>query len=55
MYSVIINLCKDKKITKFLDLCAGSGTIGICVSDYINDILAIEMNESSCKDANNNY
>ncbi|CAD8139765.1 unnamed protein product [Paramecium pentaurelia] len=55
LYQVIIDLCKNKKITKFLDLCAGSGTIGICVSDQIQDILAIEMNQSSCKDANENY
>lgn len=30
---------------KFLDICAGSGTIGICVSDRVSEVIAIEMNE----------
>lgn len=29
----------------FLDVCAGSGTIGVCVADAVKEVIAIEMNE----------
>jgi len=45
MYSEIIKICENSQNTRFLDICAGSGTIGICVSNSVQSVLAIEMNE----------
>lgn len=48
MYRELKHFCEKKAISKFLDICAGSGTIGISVSESVKSVLAIEMNEQSC-------
>lgn len=43
-----------KKYNKCLDLYCGTGTIGIYISDLVNNIIGIDYNESNISDANKN-
>lgn len=43
-----------KKEKNVLDLYCGTGTIGIYISKFCNQIMGIEINESAIKDANSN-
>lgn len=51
LYKLIGSLSEIDKETIFLDICSGIGTIGICLADSAAKILAVEMVESACKDA----
>lgn len=51
LYSLVIDHLKDKKYNKILDLYCGTGTIGIIASDYVGEVVGIEVNTSSYKDA----
>ncbi len=43
-----------KKYNKCLDLYCGTGTIGIYISNLVNNIIGIDYNESNISDANKN-
>lgn len=53
LYDLIRNNI-DKKYNKCLDLYCGTGTIGIYICDLVNEIIAIDYNESNINDANKN-
>ena len=44
----------NKKYNKCLDLYCGTGTIGIYISDLVNNVIGIDYNYSNIEDANNN-
>lgn len=54
LYDEALNVVKVVKPNKLLDLYCGTGTIGIYVSEYANEIIGIDYNESNIKDANKN-
>ncbi len=53
LYDLIRNNI-DKKYNKCLDLYCGTGTIGIYISDLVNEIIGIDYSESNINDANKN-
>ena len=54
IYNVIEKFLKDKKINNALDLYSGIGLWGILISDYVNNVTCIEINEEACQNANYN-
>ena len=54
LYDEALNIVKENKPKKLLDLYCGTGTIGIYVSKYASEIIGIDYNESNIKDANKN-
>lgn len=54
LYDYVLNVVKEKKPNKVLDLYCGTGTIGIYVADYCNKVIGIDCNESNIKDAKQN-
>lgn len=54
LYSLIGEMAKVDNNTIFLDICSGIGTIGLCLADQAKQIVAIEMVEAACKDAEKN-
>lgn len=54
LYDEALNVVRTVKPNKLLDLYCGTGTIGIYVSEYANEIIGIDYNESNIKDANKN-
>ncbi|MBQ7136847.1 MAG: 23S rRNA (uracil(1939)-C(5))-methyltransferase RlmD [Bacilli bacterium] len=45
---------KNKNYSKVLDLYCGTGVIGILVSDFVNEVIGIEVVSDAVKDANEN-
>lgn len=54
LYDEALNVVKKVKPNKLLDLYCGTGTIGIYVSEYANEIIGIDYNKSNISDANKN-
>lgn len=54
LYGLVLDVFKGKHFSKVLDLYCGTGTIGILVSDYVDSVVGIEINESSYKNALDN-
>ena len=54
LYNKILEYSNLNKEDKVIDLYCGTGTIGIYLSRYCKEVLGIEINDSSIKDANNN-
>lgn len=54
LYDEALRVVKKTKPRRVLDLYCGVGTIGIYVSDYCDEIIGIDYNESNIKDANDN-
>ena len=54
IYYIISNYLKDKKINKMLDLYSGTSLWGILLSDFISDIVGIEINKEACLNAVDN-
>jgi tRNA/tmRNA/rRNA uracil-C5-methylase (TrmA/RlmC/RlmD family) len=52
LYGIVRDLVKDADI--LLDICCGTGTIGICVSDAVRRIIGLEIVESAVEDAREN-
>lgn len=51
LYDKVLEYCKLNKNDKVLDLYCGTGTIGIYLSKFCNEVLGIEINEEAIKDA----
>lgn len=51
LYSLVIKNIKNMNYNKVLDLYCGTGTIGIIISDYVKEVIGIEVSKSSYKDA----
>lgn len=54
LYDEVLNVLKDVKAKKVLDLYCGTGTIGIYISDYCLEVVGVDYSESGIKDANKN-
>ncbi|MBR3146312.1 MAG: class I SAM-dependent RNA methyltransferase [Bacilli bacterium] len=54
LYNEVLINVKDKNYNTVLDLYCGTGTIGIYISDYVNEIIGIDYNKSNIDDANQN-
>lgn len=54
MYSKIIDYCQLSSKDIVLDLCCGTGGIGICLSHKVKKVIGIEMCKSAVEDAINN-
>ena len=54
LYDEILNIINDKKPKKVLDLYCGVGSIGIYISDNVEEVLGIEVVENAIIDANEN-
>lgn len=51
LYSLVIKNIKNMDYNKALDLYCGTGTIGIIISDYVKEVIGIEVSKSSYRDA----
>lgn len=54
LYNEVKEIVKKSKPNKILDLYCGTGTIGIYVSDYTNEVIGIDYSKSGIKNANQN-
>ena len=54
LYKKIIDVVKENKSKRVLDLYCGVGSIGICVSDYVDKVFGVEVVEDAIKSANKN-
>ena len=54
LYDEILNVVKNNKPSKVLDLYCGTGTIGIYICDYVNSVVGVDYSDSGIKDANLN-
>ena len=54
LYNEVLNNIKNIKPCKVLDLYCGTGTIGIYISNYCNEIIGVDYNKSNIDDANKN-
>ena len=58
LYRIIMNFYQNKEYHKVLDLYCGTGTIGILVSSYVEQVIGVEKESASiiaansCKDIN---
>ena len=54
LYDEALKIVEKVKPNKLLDLYSGTGTIGIYVSEFSNEIIGIDYNKSNINDANKN-
>lgn len=51
LYSLVKDYLKPNKNMNVLDLYCGTGTIGIYISNYVDNVYGVEINKSAIKDA----
>ena len=51
LYNEVLENVKNKNYKKILDLYCGTGTIGIYIKDYVEQIIGIDYNKSNIEDA----
>ena len=51
LYGEVIDEVKKNHYSNVLDLYCGTGTIGICISDYVDKVIGIDSNLSNIEDA----
>lgn len=54
LYDEVLNVVKEVKPKKVLDLYCGAGTIGIYISDYVEKVIGVDYSMSGIVDAKNN-
>ena len=54
LYDEALKIVEKVKPNKLLDLYCGTGTIGIYISEFSNEIIGIDYNKSNINDANKN-
>ncbi|OAD52212.1 tRNA (uracil-5-)-methyltransferase like protein A [Eufriesea mexicana] len=54
LYKAAIDLAKPTADTALLDICCGTGTIGLAFSKYCGEVFGLEMIEDAIKDAKEN-
>lgn len=54
LYDKVIDVVKENKPNKLLDLYCGTGTMGLIASKYAKSVTGVELNQSAIKDANHN-
>ncbi|XP_012536283.2 tRNA (uracil-5-)-methyltransferase homolog A [Monomorium pharaonis] len=54
LYKAAIDLAEPTMDTALLDVCCGTGTIGLCFSKYCGEVLGVEIIPDAIKDAKEN-
>ncbi|KFD61647.1 hypothetical protein M514_26166 [Trichuris suis] len=54
LYNAIGELCKSTKAEVLLDICCGTGTIGVCLAKNYKHVIGIEVVEEAVEDAKEN-
>ena len=54
LYNEVLNIVKEVKPKKVLDLYCGCGTIGIYISDYVDEVVGVEVFKESIDNAKKN-
>lgn len=54
LYNEVLNIVKEVKPKKVLDLYCGCGTIGIYISDYVDAVVGVEVFKESIENAKKN-
>lgn len=54
LYDEVLNVIKNEKPKKVLDLYCGTGTIGIYVSDFVDSVIGVDYSKEGINDANKN-
>ncbi|KAK8814217.1 hypothetical protein WA158_008079 [Blastocystis sp. Blastoise] len=54
MYNLVGDWCIPEGKTLLLDVCCGTGTIGLCLADKVDKVIGIEICESAVLDAREN-
>lgn len=54
LYNEVLNIVKEVKPKKVLDLYCGCGTIGIYISDYVDEVIGVEVFKESIENAKKN-
>lgn len=54
LYDEVLDYCGLEEVSNVLDLYCGTGTIGIYISRAVENVLGIDISESSIEDANKN-
>lgn len=54
LYNEVLNIVKEVKPKKVLDLYCGCGTIGIYISDYVDEVVGVEVFKESIENAKKN-
>ncbi|KAK2581834.1 hypothetical protein KPH14_002300 [Odynerus spinipes] len=54
LYKAAIDMVKPTNDTTVLDVCCGTGTIGLCFSKYCGEVLGVEVVPDAIKDAKQN-
>jgi len=54
LYSILIDEVKKQNYNKVLDLYCGTGTIGILISDYVDEVIGIEVINGAVLNARDN-
>ncbi|ESO12077.1 hypothetical protein HELRODRAFT_187790 [Helobdella robusta] len=54
LYSNVKQMCKLHEDVVLLDLCCGTGTIGLCMANDVNKVIGVEFNEQAIEDAKAN-
>ncbi|EFN75142.1 tRNA (uracil-5-)-methyltransferase homolog A [Harpegnathos saltator] len=54
LYKAVIDLAESTTDTALLDVCCGTGTIGLCFSKHCGEVLGIEVIPDAIKDAKEN-
>ncbi|XP_038048112.1 tRNA (uracil(54)-C(5))-methyltransferase homolog [Patiria miniata] len=51
LYSTVMDLCRLGRDTTVLDLCCGTGTIGLVMADRVREVVGIEVIQQAVEDA----
>lgn len=54
LYDEVLNVVGDVKAKKVLDLYCGAGTIGLYISDSVEEVVGVDYSKSGIEDANKN-
>ena len=54
LYDEVLNVVKEIKPSRVLDLYCGTGTIGIYISDYVDRVVGVDYSKSGIEDAKKN-
>lgn len=54
LYRLAIEYANFSKEDRIIDAYCGIGTIGICMADYVKEVIGVELNPSAIKDAKTN-
>jgi len=54
LYNIVRDWCPKDQDTVLLDVCCGTGAIGLCMATDVKEVIGFEMEKDAIKDANKN-